>query len=291
MIARDLMNSQFPYYVTADADPAYVASLLSRCQTGAIQVVDERLSPIGIVTRSDISDYGKDGAPAAAQKSKSIREFMTPHPVSVDETTALVEILRLLENHPLKRIPVVQGDRLVGLLLSEQVIDAAARSTEVFPSQRSAAVDRRHQGEFSAAHFRALVSAHDQALEAESAQQRRQAQELREQRIKEMAAKRLSDAAWRQMLTSARNAASSGMREFMLIRFPSRLCSDGGRAINAPDVRWPETLRGEPADIFQRWRDELQPEGFQIAAQIVDFPDGVPGDAALFLIWGGGENQ
>ena len=296
MIARDLMNSQFPYYVTADADPAYVASLLSRCQTGAIQVVDERLSPIGIVTRSDISDYGKDGASAAHQTSKSIREFMTPHPVSVDETTALVEILRLLENRPLKRIPVVSGDRLVGLLLSKQVIDAAARSTdvvstEVVSSQPSADVDRPHQGEFSAAQFRALVSAHELALEAESAQHRQQAQELREQRINEMAAKRLSDAAWRQMLTSARNAASSGMREFMLIRFPSRLCSDGGRAINAPDARWPETLRGEPADIFRRWRDELQPEGFQIAAQIVDFPDGVPGDAALYLMWGGGENQ
>ena len=88
----------------------------------------------------------------------------------------------------------------------------------------------------------------------------------------------------------ARNAAGAGQREFMLIRFPSRLCSDGGRAINAPDQRWPETLRGEPADVFQRWRAELQPQGFQVAAQIVDFPDGLPGDAALFLMWGGGES-
>ena len=117
-----------------------------------------------------------------------------------------------------------------------------------------------------------------------------QAQQLREQRIKELAARRLTDAVWRQMLASARNAATAGLREFMLLRFPSQLCSDGGRAINAPDPHWPETLRGEPADIFRRWRDELQPQGFQIAAQIIDFPDGLPGDAALFLMWGGGDN-
>jgi len=38
--------------------------------------------------------------------------------------------------------------------------------------------------------------------------------------------------------------------------------------------------------FFARWRTELKPRGFGLAAQIVDFPDGVPGDAALFLIWG-----
>jgi len=291
MIARDLMNSQFPYYVTADADPAYVASLLARCQAGAIQVVDERLSPIGIVTRSNFVGLGKDSTLASGEKARSIREVMTPHPVSVDETTALVEILRLLETRPLKRIPVVNGDRLVGLLLRKQVIDAANWSSKATPSDFRAIADQRHQSEFSAAHFRELVTAHEQALEAEAAQRRRQSEAMRDQRIKEMTARRLSDAAWRQMLTSARNAASTGLREFMLIRFPSQLCSDGGRAINAPDPRWPETLRGEPADIFRRWRDELQPQGFQIAAQIVDFPDGLPGDAALFLMWGGGESQ
>jgi CBS domain-containing protein len=290
MIARDLMNSQFPYYVTADADPAYVASLLSCCQAGAIQVVDERLKPIGIVTRSDLSDYEKDGSQSPRQSARSIRDVMTPHPVSVDETTALVEILRLLETRPLKRIPVVNGDRLVGLLLRKQVIDAASQLSDRAPPKLSDDDDQQGPGEFSAAHFRALVSAHEQALEAEAAQHRRQIEELREQRMKELAARRLTDAAWRQMLTSARNAAGSGLREFMLIRFPSGLCSDGGRAINAPDTRWPETLRGEPADIFRRWREELQPQGFQIAAQIVDFPDGLPGDAALFLMWGGGEN-
>ncbi|MGA8171058.1 MAG: hypothetical protein WB816_09555 [Methylocystis sp.] len=40
--------------------------------------------------------------------------------------------------------------------------------------------------------------------------------------------------------------------------------------------------RGEPRDIFERWRRELEPAGFGLAAQIATFP----GDAALILSWG-----
>ncbi len=289
MIARDLMNSEFPYYVTVDVDPAYVARLLSCCRAGAIQVVDERLSPIGIVTRSNFEDGAANTVSTYRANGRSLRDVMTPHPVSVDETAALAEILRLLEAHKLKRIPVVNGERLVGLLLRKQVMEAAQRSTNAVLAEPVDDTQAQSRNEFSAVQFRALVAAHEQALESEAAQRRQDAQQLREQRIKEMAAQRLSDAVWRQMLTNARNAAAAGLREFMLLRFPSQLCSDSGRAINAPDPRWPETLRGEPADVFQRWRDELQPQGFQIAAQIIDFPDGMPGDAALFLMWGGGD--
>ena len=53
MIARDLMNSDFPY-VTADADLDYVAKLLAECGLGAVPVVDDELTPIGIVTRSNL---------------------------------------------------------------------------------------------------------------------------------------------------------------------------------------------------------------------------------------------
>ena len=92
-------------------------------------------------------------------------------------------------------------------------------------------------------------------------------------------------AGWRKLLARARESAAAGEKEFMLIRFPSQLCVDGGRAINAPDASWPQTLRGEPVDIFARWRQELAPKGFRLAAQIVEFPEGVPGDAGLFLMW------
>ena len=61
------------------------------------------------------------------------------------------------------------------------------------------------------------------------------------------------------MLAGARRAAAAGLNECVLMQFPARLCADGGRAINAPDPRWPRSLRGEPRDILERWRHEFEP--------------------------------
>jgi hypothetical protein len=37
----------------------------------------------------------------------------------------------------------------------------------------------------------------------------------------------------------------------MLLRLPSRVCSNGGQAVNAPREDWPKTLRDEDADIYR----------------------------------------
>lgn len=308
MIARDLMNSDFAC-VTIDADLAYVAKLLAEAGCGAVPVVDGQRTPIGIVTRSNLSRgdaYAAGDIPPFLLRKRRrppvfpgdrrlLRDVMTHNPVSVPENAALADILRLMESRHLKRIPVVEGERLVGLVLRKAVIDAmrgreAAVASIVAKREAEASEERRYPEAISAAAFRALVAAHEHALERDAAAQRQARDSARKARIEELAGRRLEESLWRQMLTNARHAATAGSREYMLTRFPAQLCSDGGRAINAPDPLWPDTLRGEPRDIFRRWRDELQPLGFRIAAQIVDFPDGLPGDAALFLIWSGGES-
>ncbi|HTT81575.1 MAG TPA: hypothetical protein VMF86_18055, partial [Stellaceae bacterium] len=81
-------------------------------------------------------------------------------------------------------------------------------------------------------------------------------------------------------------AAEHGERDFMLLRFPSDLCADGGRAINSALPEWPATLRGEAAELYRRWESGLKPRGFHLVARILDFPDGKPGDIGLFLGWG-----
>ena len=88
------------------------------------------------------------------------------------------------------------------------------------------------------------------------------------------------------MLHRAREAAEHGNAEFPMLRAPSQLCSDGGRAINAGEPDWPATLRGEAAELYFRWQRELKPHGFHLAARVLDFPDGKPGDIGLFLTWG-----
>lgn len=74
--------------------------------------------------------------------------------------------------------------------------------------------------------------------------------------------------------------------ELMLLQFPSQLCSDRGRAVSEAEENWPPTLRGEPAELYRRWERDLKPNGFRLAARVLDYPGGMPGDVGLFLLWG-----
>jgi hypothetical protein len=82
-----------------------------------------------------------------------------------------------------------------------------------------------------------------------------------------------------------RSAAERGEREVMAIRFPSTYCSDGGRAINNYEAGWPDTLTGFARRGYEFWQQELEPQGYKLRAQILDFPGGMPGDVGIFLRW------
>ncbi len=88
------------------------------------------------------------------------------------------------------------------------------------------------------------------------------------------------------MVRQASEAATHGETEWLVLRFPNQLCSDGGRAINTALPDWPATLQGETAELYLRWERELKPAGFGQSAHVLEFPDGMPGDIGLFLVWG-----
>jgi hypothetical protein len=80
-------------------------------------------------------------------------------------------------------------------------------------------------------------------------------------------------------------AVRNGLSEVQVYRFPNSLCTDHGRAINQMEKGWEKTLTGIPKEIFQLWSDYLQPRGYRIRYQIVDFPGGVPGDISITISW------
>lgn len=80
-------------------------------------------------------------------------------------------------------------------------------------------------------------------------------------------------------------AIENGLTEVQVFRFPSALCTDRGRAINQQERGWETTLTGLPKELYQFWKRHLQPRGYKLQAQIIEFPDGVPGDAGLTLKW------
>jgi len=82
-------------------------------------------------------------------------------------------------------------------------------------------------------------------------------------------------------------AVNNALTEVEVGRFPNTLFTDRGRAINQQEVGWEQTLEGLPKELYQFWKQYLQPKGYRIKFQIVDWSGGRPGDIGISLSWGG----
>ena len=235
--------------------------------------------------------------------------------VSVAPDTGLDVIAQLLTANGIKRVPVVKDKRIVGIVsradlvrtLAEQAVSPPSPAPRNFLASALDSLDEcflaaKHQktaaraapprkaelaeDHMEAADFRHAVEEFEDQESRKRAEALRAAAETLRANVKELLNQHVSDVQWHDLLRKAHIAANQGEKEFLLLRFPSQLCSDGGRMINVPDPNWPVSLRGEAAEIYSRWYRDLRPHGFHLNAQILDFPDGLPGDAGLTLVWG-----
>lgn len=83
-----------------------------------------------------------------------------------------------------------------------------------------------------------------------------------------------------------KRAVSNGLTEVEVGRFPNVLLTDRGRAINQQEAGWEDTLTGLPKELYAFWKQHMQPRGYRIRYQIVDWPGGMPGDIGITLSWG-----
>jgi CBS domain-containing protein len=242
------------------------------------------------------------------------REVMSRPVIAVGEETPMDEIATLMAAHRVKRVPVLRDGRVVGIVRRADLLraigggpsapvsrppDPSANPTawlDRFDGERAAEVAPGHAAtltalprdeDLSVDDFRQLVAHHREEVNAERARHHAEAVEHRRNDVRRLIDTHVTDNEWNRLLHGAREAAERGESEFLLLRFPNQLCSDGGRAINAPDPEWPATLRGEAAELYLRWERELRPRRFHLVARVIDFPDGVPGDIGMFLTWPG----
>jgi CBS domain-containing protein len=243
-------------------------------------------------------------------------DIMSKPVITIAEDTDTAEIARLLAAHRIKRVPVVRDGRVVGIVSrenllrmlasedrhhdvkSEEGLVARAFGDVLAPLQwrferprhetepHAALMTEPDDASSAASDFRQLAADFESTEAHRREDLRHSAGEERQHRAEEVIGKHISDGSWLHLVHEARTAAEQGLKEFLLLRFPSQVCSDGGRAVNVPDPSWPATLRGEPAEIYSRWSRDLQPQGFHLSARVVDFPDGIPGDIGMFLVWG-----
>jgi CBS domain-containing protein len=238
-------------------------------------------------------------------------DVMSRPVVTVGEDTDSAEIARLLQVYRIKRVPVLRDGRMVGIVSRENLLRAfvqeqpyeSAKPKTGPLAEAFAALDRHFEhlhshtearsdspsapdeARLSVTDFHRLVADYENKEVQQREEQRRVAAEQHRKQTAELIDQHISNESWRNLLHQARLAAEHGGMEFMLLRFPSQLCSDGGRAVNVGEADWPATLRGEAAEIYLRWERDLKPQGFHVAARVLDFPGGMPGDIGMFLVW------
>ena len=116
------------------------------------------------------------------------------------------------------------------------------------------------------------------AREAEEAERKRRLDRLRSEPL------RPADIA--ALVEHFTEAARKGETTVLAYRFPSEICTDEGRAINNNLPNWPDTLDGQPREIYAYWRSQLKPAGYRLTVKILDYPQGIPGDAGFIFSWG-----
>ena len=76
---------------------------------------------IGVVSEADI----------VAKKGKDVKTIMTKNIISVTEETAVEDIARLMTTHRIKRLPVMRGQDVVGIVSRADIVSAIALGKHV----------------------------------------------------------------------------------------------------------------------------------------------------------------
>jgi hypothetical protein len=84
---------------------------------------------------------------------------------------------------------------------------------------------------------------------------------------------------------AVRHAAELGVHEIQALSFPATFCNDKGRRINNLEPDWADSLEGFAKHAYDFYIRELQPLGYKIRAQVLDYPHGMPGEIGIFLSW------
>jgi CBS domain-containing protein len=148
MIVREFMTSPV-IAVASDSSIAEAARLMLDHKISGLPVVDGARHLVGIVSEHDLLRSGegerserrlhwlqlmikREGLvdESARFQSRKVTDVMTPSPITVAPTSALWEACRLIKQHGIKRLPVVQDGELVGIIARADLVRALAQTTD-----------------------------------------------------------------------------------------------------------------------------------------------------------------
>lgn len=145
MRANQMMSRQV---ITISVDAAIVDAIKAMLKhgVGALPVVDQTGDLVGILSRSDFlrrAEIGTErkrgrlltflaGPDRVAydfkrEHGRKVGEIMTANPVTVTEDTPIEEIARIMESRRVGRLPVMKGDKIVGIVTHSDLLPVIAR--------------------------------------------------------------------------------------------------------------------------------------------------------------------
>jgi CBS domain-containing protein len=144
MKASDIMVTDV-ITVKPDSDVAEVAALLLTNRISAAPVVDDSGMLVGMISEGDLLRRGEAGtgherswwlrllmgreilaAEFLREYSRRVGDLMTRDIVSAAPDTLVADIATLLERHRIKRVPIIQNGKIVGIVSRANLIQALA---------------------------------------------------------------------------------------------------------------------------------------------------------------------
>lgn len=124
---------------TPDTSVTEIASIMDKENVGSV-VITNGETPIGIVTDRDLTtrtlSAGMDPSEQTAE------DVMTRELITAEPETGFYEATELMAEHGVRRLPVCEGDRLVGIItaddLNELLADEQHNFAELIQAQRPA---------------------------------------------------------------------------------------------------------------------------------------------------------
>lgn len=120
MQAKDIMTRDI-ITVSPTMTIKNLAMTLIKNQISGAPVAGRNGKIIGVVSEADI----------VAKKGKDVKAIMSKKIISVAEDAAVEEIAELMTTHKIKRVPVMRGEKVVGIVSRADIVSAIARGEHV----------------------------------------------------------------------------------------------------------------------------------------------------------------
>lgn len=97
-----------------DATVYEAVEMMAERRVGALPVIDWASNLVGIISERDYTR--KIVLQDRSSRATKVREIMTPDVLQVSPTTSIDECMMLISEHRIRHLPVVDGERVVGMM-------------------------------------------------------------------------------------------------------------------------------------------------------------------------------